>query len=171
MSIKLLPDIVINKLKAGEIVERPASVIKELIENAIDAHATEISIDIYDWWKELIVIQDNGDGIEYADSDMILERYATSKITSDEDLDQLWSYGFRGEALASIAEVSNITIETKTKFSDIGFQTTKNQQFSETKKVSLPFSHGTKVEIIPVPSSKPGSFAQPWPYCICLCGT
>ena len=87
--IKLLPDIVINRLKAGEVVERPASVIKELVENSIDAQATKISIDIHDGGKSFIIIQDNGTGIDLRDSDMVLHRYATSKIETDDDLDYL----------------------------------------------------------------------------------
>jgi DNA mismatch repair protein MutL len=87
--IQLLPDMVINRLKAGEVVERPASVIKELVENSLDAHATRISIDIHDGGKLLIIIQDDGDGIAMSDSEMVLHRYATSKITSDEELDTL----------------------------------------------------------------------------------
>ena len=89
MSIKLLPDIVINRLKAGEVVERPASVIKELVENSIDAQSTKISIDIHDGGKSFIIIQDNGTGIDLRDSDMVLHRYATSKIETDDDLDHL----------------------------------------------------------------------------------
>lgn len=147
MSIKILPDQVINRLKAGEVVERPASVIKELIENSLDAQANHISIDIHDGGKQLLLIQDNGTGIEYADSELILARYATSKISSDDDLDHLGSYWFRGEALASIAEVSSITLETKTNFADIGFQVTKDHQLSEIKKVTLPYYHGTKIMI------------------------
>lgn len=112
--IKLLPDIVINRLKAGEVVERPASIIKELVENSLDAQSTKISIDIHDGGKSLIIIQDNGTGIAMNDSDMVLARYATSKIETDEDLDTLGSYGFRGEALASIAEVSTVMIESIT---------------------------------------------------------
>ena len=95
-------------------VERPSSVIKELVENSLDAHATKISIDIHDGGKSLIIIQDNGTGINMQDSELVLHRYATSKIDSDEDLDTLGSYGFRGEALASIAEVSTLSLESIT---------------------------------------------------------
>lgn len=145
--IHILPDIVINKLKAGEVVERPSSVIKELVENSLDAQATRISIDIHDGGKQLILVQDDGTGIEYSDSELILHRYATSKISTDEDLDRLGSYGFRGEALASIAEVSSVTLETKTNFADIGFQITKDHQLNEIKKIALPYYHGTKIMI------------------------
>ena len=89
MAIHLLSEQVINRLKAGEVVERPASVIKELIENAIDAQASHITIDIYGGGKELIIVQDDGVGIEFSDSELILARYATSKISTDEDLNHL----------------------------------------------------------------------------------
>lgn len=145
--IKLLPDIVINRLKAGEVVERPASVIKELVENSIDAQATKISIDIHDGGKSLIIIQDNGTGIDLRDSDMVLHRYATSKIETDDDLDHLWSYGFRGEALASIAEVSTLVLESITSWHQLGFRVEKNHQHTTIDHISLPFEHGTKIII------------------------
>lgn len=113
MSIHRLPQHLINKLKAGEIVERPASLLKELLENSLDAGATELQIWIEQWGKKLIKIQDNGSGIWYEDLPLVLERYATSKILTEEDLEHISSYGFRGEALASIAEVSRCVIQTK----------------------------------------------------------
>lgn len=147
MSIKLLPDIVINRLKAWEVVERPASVIKELVENALDAESTKISIDIHDGWKSFIIIQDNGKGIKIEDSELVLHRYATSKIESDEDLDTLWSYGFRGEALASISEVSTLSLESITSWHQLGFRIEKNHNSTSIDHVSLPFEHGTKIII------------------------
>ncbi len=114
MAIHILPDYIINKLKAGEIVERPASICKELIENALDAHASHIVVSV-DWgWKERIQIDDDGVGIHAEDMPLVLTRYATSKIQDEDDLYALSSYGFRGEALASIAEVSQITLISKT---------------------------------------------------------
>ncbi len=145
--IKLLPDIVINRLKAWEVVERPASAIKELVENSLDAQASHISIDIHDGGKSLIIIQDDGSGINVSDSDMVLTRYATSKIESDDDLNTLWSYGFRGEALASIAEVSTLTIESITAWHRVGFRLHKNHTQLQTEHTSLPFDHGTKIMI------------------------
>lgn len=147
MSIKLLPDIVINRLKAWEVVERPSSVIKELVENSLDAQATKIAIDIHDGGKSLIIIQDDGTGIDLRDSDMVLHRYATSKIASDEDLDTLWSYGFRGEALASIAEVSTLSLESIASWHQLGFRIEKNHNSTSIDHVSLPFDHGTKIII------------------------
>ena len=145
--IKLLPDIVINRLKAWEVVERPASVIKELVENSLDAQATKIHIDIHDGGKSLILIQDNGTGIDMRDSDLVLHRYATSKITTDDDLDTLGSYGFRGEALASIAEVSTLSLESITSGHQLGFRIEKNHNHTSIDHVSLPFEYGTKIII------------------------
>ena len=147
MSIKLLPDIVINRLKAWEVVDRPSSVIKELVENSLDAQATKISIDIHDGGKSLIIIQDNGTGIDMSDSELVLHRYATSKIDSDEDLDTLGSYGFRGEALASIAEVSTLSLESITAWHQLGFRIEKNHNSTSIDHISLPFDHGTKIII------------------------
>lgn len=119
MGIHKLPDFVINRLKAWEIVQRPSSLLKELVENSLDAWSTKIEVDIVDWWKTMLSVQDNWSGIELSDMDLLLERYATSKIDSEKDLYSLESYWFRWEALASIAEVSKITVLTKTKYAEI----------------------------------------------------
>ena len=125
MAIQKLADYIINRLKAGEIVERPASILKELVENSLDAEATKIEISLVDGGKTFLSVQDNGTGIELSDMDLVLERYATSKIRNDEDLYNIASYGFRGEALASISEVSKTTILTKTAFAQIGTKLVK----------------------------------------------
>ncbi len=114
MPIRVLPNHIINKLKAGEIVERPASICKELIENALDAHASHIVVSILWWWKDRIQVEDDGVWISQADIPLTLTRYATSKIVDENDLYSLSTYWFRGEALASISEVSQVTIMTKT---------------------------------------------------------
>ncbi|MEI6652439.1 MAG: DNA mismatch repair endonuclease MutL, partial [Chlorobiaceae bacterium] len=106
-TIARLPDIVANKISAGEVVQRPASVVKELLENSIDAGASRITVSIKDAGKELIRIVDNGAGMGREDALLCVERFATSKITGVEDLDSLQSLGFRGEALASISSVSH----------------------------------------------------------------
>src|SRR4030042_3724304 len=113
--IKKLDQDLINKIAAGEVVERPASVVKELVENSIDAHANQISIDLEKGGTDLIVIQDNGTGMSKEDSELAIERHATSKISTLEDLFNIQTLGFRGEALASISAVSQFTLETKTK--------------------------------------------------------
>jgi len=112
--IARLPDIVANKISAGEVVQRPASVVKELIENCIDAGADKITVSIKDAGKELIRIVDNGAGMLREDALLCVERFATSKITGVEDLDTLQSLGFRGEALASISSVSHFELKTRT---------------------------------------------------------
>ncbi len=113
-TIKILPDHVINKIAAGEVVERPASVVKELIENSIDAGATEIFIDVEQAGTRLIRISDNGSGMSKEDAKTAFLRHATSKISDDADLESIHTMGFRGEALSSIAAVSQIRMVTAT---------------------------------------------------------
>ncbi|MGD8264732.1 MAG: ATP-binding protein, partial [Desulfobacterales bacterium] len=95
--IKILPEILSNKIAAGEVVERPASVVKELLENAIDADSTQIFIDVEKGGRSLIRVSDNGIGMSHDDALLALERYATSKIYKDEDLFSIHTLGFRGE--------------------------------------------------------------------------
>ncbi len=112
-SIKKLPDVIANKIAAGEVVQRPASAVKELLENAIDAGADEITLIIKDAGKTLIQVIDNGCGMSEDDALLAFERFATSKISTAEDLDDLHTLGFRGEALASIASIAQIELKTK----------------------------------------------------------
>ena len=118
--INILDDLTINKIAAGEVVERPSSVTKELIENSIDAGSTQIVIDIVDGGKKQIRITDNGSGILSSEVDKSFLRHATSKIKAIDDLYDLYSLGFRGEALASIASVSRLEMITKTKEEPLG---------------------------------------------------
>lgn len=118
--IKLLDNSTINKIAAGEVVERPSSVIKEIVENAIDAGAGNITIEIKDGGTTFIRITDDGSGIPADEVKTAFLRHATSKITAVEDLDSVFSLGFRGEALASIAAVSKVQMMTKTRQSEIG---------------------------------------------------
>jgi len=113
--IQLLSEDLINKIAAGEVIERPASIVKELIENSLDASATKITIEIEDSGKKLIRIADNGEGMDQEDAEKSILRHTTSKIRDDEDLFAIHTLGFRGEALASIAAVSQLTIITKKK--------------------------------------------------------
>ena len=108
--IKILPEQLINKIAAGEVVERPASIIKELVENAIDAGADQISVTIKNGGKDQITILDNGSGMDEDNARLAIERHATSKIYEEKDLDQIDTLGFRGEALASIASVSHFEL-------------------------------------------------------------
>ena len=118
--IQRLSESVTNKIAAGEVIERPASVIKELLENAIDAGSTRIDVRIYEGGKEKIQIIDNGCGMNREDAALSLERFSTSKIQQFEDLEKLSSFGFRGEALASISAVSIIEMSTKTVEDEVG---------------------------------------------------
>ncbi|MCP4506128.1 MAG: DNA mismatch repair protein MutL, partial [Fuerstiella sp.] len=111
--IQQLDPHVINRIAAGEVIERPASVVKELLENSIDALATRIEIDIVAGGTELIRITDNGEGIHPEDLELAVTSHATSKIRSDEDLQQIATLGFRGEAMASIASISRFRIRTR----------------------------------------------------------
>ena len=111
--IKLLPDNVANQIAAGEVIQRPASVVKELIENAVDAGATEIKLSIKDAGKTLIQVIDNGGGMSENDARMCWERHATSKLKKAEDLFNIHTKGFRGEALASMAAIAHVELITK----------------------------------------------------------
>ena len=122
MSIQLLDENTINKIAAGEVIERPSSVVKELVENAIDAKATAITVEIKEGGISFIRVTDNGTGINGNEISMAFERHATSKIKSIEDLITVSSLGFRGEALASIAAVSQVELITKTKESFNGYR-------------------------------------------------
>jgi DNA mismatch repair protein MutL len=114
MPIKILPPDISNKIAAGEVVERPASVVKELVENAIDAESTNINIEIRAGGKRLISVSDNGAGMSREDALIAIERHATSKISTVDDLETIQTFGFRGEALPSIASVSQFELLTRT---------------------------------------------------------
>ena len=112
-SLKVLPAQIANMIAAGEVVQRPASVVKELMENAVDAGASQISVIVTDAGRTLIQVIDDGCGMSASDAVLCFERHATSKIATAEDLDEIMTYGFRGEALASIAAVSEVTLRTR----------------------------------------------------------
>ena len=118
--IQLLPDHVANQIAAGEVVQRPASVVKELLENAVDAKATDIKLILKDAGKSLIQVIDNGVGMSVTDSRLCFERHATSKIRQAEDLFSLHTKGFRGEALASIAAIAHVEMKTKQDQEELG---------------------------------------------------
>jgi DNA mismatch repair protein MutL len=118
--VRILPEILSNKIAAGEVVERPASVVKELVENALDAGATRILIDVEQGGQAMVRVSDNGSGMLRDDALLAIERYATSKIATDEDLFRIRTLGFRGEALPSIAAVSRFSLVTREAAADSG---------------------------------------------------
>ncbi|GDX80851.1 hypothetical protein LBMAG42_26620 [Deltaproteobacteria bacterium] len=122
MAVRILEESLVNKIAAGEVVERPASVVKELVENALDAGATELRIHLRAGGRNLVRVVDDGGGMDRTDALMCLERHATSKIRTDDDLFRVATLGFRGEAIPSIASVSKFEISTRTRESDQGTQ-------------------------------------------------
>lgn len=135
--IKLLPDAVANQIAAGEVIQRPASVIKELVENAIDAQATSIDIILKDAGRTLIQIIDNGIGMSDTDARLAFERHSTSKIRSAQDLFSLRTMGFRGEALASIVAISQVELRTRKQDSDLGTKLIINGSVCESQEPDL----------------------------------
>ena len=144
--VRILPESLINKIAAGEVVERPASVVKELVENALDAAAIQIQVTVKNGGKDLIQVLDNGCGMNEADARFAVERHATSKIYSDEDLFRIGTLGFRGEALASIAAVSHFELLTCPNDQESGTRLLmQGGQLDEIGKVGFP--QGTRIKI------------------------
>ncbi len=137
--IHLLPDHIANQIAAGEVIQRPASAVKELLENAIDAGATEIKLIINDAGKGLVQVMDNGKGMSPTDARMAFERHATSKIASIEDLFHIRTMGFRGEALASIAAVAQVEVKTRRAHEEVGtLIALENSQVTTQEPVACP---------------------------------
>ncbi len=120
--IAVLPDLLINKIAAGEVIERPASVVRELIDNSIDAGASRIDVEVLYGGKKLIKVSDDGFGMDRADAELCFERHATSKIRTEEELFDISTLGFRGEAIPAIASVSKVTMITSTPDADVGIK-------------------------------------------------
>ena len=152
--IRILSDNVANQIAAGEVVERPVSVIKELLENAIDAGATRIGIEFRNGGRNFMSIEDNGVGMSRDEALMALERHATSKIRATEDLDSIQTFGFRGEALPSIASVSQFTLRTRTADSSLGTEIfVSGGKYVHCREVGM--APGTKIEIASLFSNVP----------------
>jgi DNA mismatch repair protein MutL len=144
--VRKLPEHVINQIKAGEVVERPASVVKELLENSLDAGAQSVEIELIDGGRQLIRICDDGSGMSRDDAQLALERHATSKIGEFDDLLHLSTFGFRGEALPSIAAVSEFTLRTRRSEDSVGTQIQVNHgQAGESSIRGMPV--GTEIEV------------------------
>ena len=147
--IHRLPPDVANQIAAGEVVERPASVIKELVENAIYADAHRIAITIELGGKKLIRVEDDGVGMDAEDARLAIERHATSKISRAEDLEKIATPGFRGEALPSIASVSHFTLRTRPRGADAGTEIRVNGgALASISEVGMPV--GTSIEVADV---------------------
>ena len=144
--IHLLPEDVAQKIAAGEVIERPVSVVKELVENSLDAGASEIRVELVDGGKSLIKVQDNGAGMDREDAALCFRRHSTSKIAREEDLERIATLGFRGEALASIAAVSRLTLRT---FDGAGDRGTMIEREGErlVAVTDIAFPRGTTIEV------------------------
>ena len=146
MGINILPSEIYNKISAGEVVERPASVVKELVENSIDGGATKITVEIFEGGIKKIIVSDNGTGIEPEDVEKAFLPHATSKISTETDLFSIASLGFRGEALASIAAVSQVELISKTENNDYGISFKINGGIPESKS-EVGFEKGTRISV------------------------
>jgi DNA mismatch repair protein MutL len=146
MVIQILPPEVASQIAAGEVVERPASVVKELVENALDASATQITVRCLSAGKKLIEVSDDGDGMTVEDLPLAVQRHATSKIRCAQDLWRIRTLGFRGEALASIASVARLTIKTRARQAEVGYQLAVDGGAPATlQAIGIP--HGTTVRV------------------------
>ncbi len=152
--VRILPDRVANQIAAGEVIERPAAVVKELVENALDAGATRVEVEFRHGGRSLIRVEDNGCGMSKDDALLSLERHATSKIAAAADLDHLASYGFRGEALPSIASVSRFLLQTRETAADAGTEILINGgKFVHVRDCGRPV--GTRIEVTHLFNSVP----------------
>ena len=155
--IVLLDEQTINKIAAGEVVDRPASIVKELVENSIDAKATAITVEIRKGGISYIKIVDNGTGFKSDDVELAFERHATSKIRKEEDLSRITSMGFRGEALASVAAISKVSVVTKNINENIGTKV-RVEAGNIISKEEVPSVSGTRIEIFDVFYNVPARF-------------
>ena len=144
--IQQLPEIVSNQIAAGEVIQRPASAVKELIENAVDAGATRIEVRVVDAGRTLIQVTDDGVGMVEADAKKCFDRHATSKIRTADDLYSVVSKGFRGEALSSIASIAHVELKTRHASAKEGFQL-KMEGGEVTAELPCALENGTQISV------------------------
>ena len=146
MPIRILPEHVASQIAAGEVIERPASVVKELVENALDANSAQILIEIQGAGRRMIAVTDDGQGIPESELGLAVSRHATSKLSRAEDLFRISTLGFRGEALASIGSVSRMTLESRYVDEDVGGRLqVEGGKLGPLSEVGIP--NGTRVRV------------------------
>src|SRR3954447_4717454 len=152
--VRILLDRVANQIAAGEVIERPAAAVKELVENALDAGATKVEVEFRHGGRSLMRIEDNGHGMTRDDALLALERHATSKIAEADDLNRLATFGFRGEALPSVASVSRFELQTRETGADVGTEILVNGgRFVHVRECGRPV--GTRIEVTHLFNSVP----------------